>query len=379
VSHGDPSTSLERIRHVQGGPRRRDKLRALALRVASALFSHSHPWKGYRVTVERMREGGVGLALSVLYRPGEELGARYDAPPTTRYFAKLLEDLDDVESEVANDHGPNTIRVVHNRAELDRCLAAGATALVHCVEGGFHLGDTDKDVRDNVATLARRGVAYLTVAHLFFRDVATSAPALPFLRWDWVYNLLFPQPEEEGLTQRGEVAVRAMVDAGILIDISHMRPQAVEETFRLLNEELDPARAIPVIASHGGYRFGRQRYMLEKDALLELKRRDGVVGLIMAQYQLNNGIRWMRTWRFKQSLKVIFKHIDKIAEVTGSHRHVALGTDFDGFIKPTMTGLDNMSDLRRLEEALAKRYEPEEVELMTSENALRVLRTLWPK
>jgi membrane dipeptidase len=377
VSDIRPDTALERMRRVEVGPRRRDKLRALALRVASALFSHRNPWTGYRVTVDRMHDGQVGLALSVLYRPGEELGEQYDAPPASRYFEKLLEDLEDVEQEVKTKHTPDAVRVVHDRKELDDCLEAGAIALVHCVEGGFHLGDTQSDVRANVATLAGKGVAYITVAHLVFRQVATNAPALPFLRWDWVYNLLFPQPGEEGLTPRGEAAVREMVDRKILIDLSHMRPKAIEETFRLLNDELDPERKIPVIASHGGYRFGGQSYMVDQDTLLEIKKRDGVVGLIMAQYQLNDGIRFRHTRNFEQSLEVICKHIDKVADLTGSHRHIALGTDFDGFIKPTMSGLEDMGDLRKLETELRKRYAAADVDMMTSGNALRVLRSVW--
>jgi microsomal dipeptidase-like Zn-dependent dipeptidase len=74
---------------------------------------------------------------------------------------------------------------------------------------------------------------------------------------------------------------------------------------------------------------------------------------------------------------VICKHIDKVAEITGSHEHVAIGTDFDGFIKPTMAGLEDMGDLKRLELALRERYDAADVDLMTSGNALRVLRSVW--
>jgi microsomal dipeptidase-like Zn-dependent dipeptidase len=371
-----PDTALDRMRRVEVGPRRRDKLRALLLRIASALFSHSHPWEGYRVTVKHMEEGQVGVALSVLYRPGEEIGGNYTSPPAPGYFSKLLEDMDDVEAEVADKHTPDKLRVVHDRRELDRCIDEGAIALVHAVEGGFHLGDTPEQVQANVATLADRGVGYITVAHLLFRQVATNAPALPFLKWDWVYDLLLPQPDGEGLTPRAEAAVRAMVDKKILIDISHMRPQAIEETFRLL-DELDPDRRVPVLASHGGYRFGGQKYMVDEDTALKIKEREGVVGLIMAQYQLNNGVRRRHTKNFGDSIEVICKHIDKLAEITGSHRHIAIGTDFDGFIKPTMSGLEHMGDLRRLELALREKYRAEDVDLMTSGNALRVLRSVW--
>ena len=48
----------------------------------------------------------------------------------------------------------------------------------------------------------------MTLAHLFFRQVATNAPAIPFIP-DWIYRLLFPQRRDVGLTPLGEAAVRA--------------------------------------------------------------------------------------------------------------------------------------------------------------------------
>jgi microsomal dipeptidase-like Zn-dependent dipeptidase len=376
VTDLSPRTTFDEMRRIRGR-RGRDRLRALALRIASMLASHRNPWSGYRVTPDLLRRGNVVLAMSVLYRPGEELGRHHTEPPESRYFGKLLEDLQDVEDEV-RAHDPSVIRLVHNRRELDAC-PPNATALVHCVEGGFHLGEGHAEVDANIKTLAQRGVVYVTVAHLFHRQVAKAAPALPFLRWDWVYNLLFPQPRDDGLSDRGEAAVRSLVRHRILIDISHMHPDSVAETVRILDEpDVDPNCEFPLIASHAGFRHGRQKYMLDRSALLEIKRRNGVVGLILAQYQLNNGIRHFHTRNFDQSFDVIRRHIDKIAEITGSHEHVALGSDFDGFIKPTMSELEDMGDLARLEQRLRQEYGAD-ADLITHGNALRVLRTLWPE
>jgi microsomal dipeptidase-like Zn-dependent dipeptidase len=172
--------------------------------------------------------------------------------------------------------------------------------------------------------------------------------------------------------------VRAMVQDRVLVDISHMRPDAIEETFRLL-DELDPNCEMPVVATHAGYRFGQLEYMLDEETIRQIKRREGVVGLIMAQHQLNDGIRRARTKSFDESFEVIRRHIDKIAEITGDHSHVALGTDFDGFIKPTMSGLERSADLKRLEDKLKDVYGDADAELITSQNAIRVLRQLWPR
>jgi microsomal dipeptidase-like Zn-dependent dipeptidase len=375
VARDDPRATIRRMRTARGRPRLRDKLRALLLAVLSRLINNRTWWSGFRVTAPLIRQGSARVVLSVLYRPFEEmdLSKDYAAPPASGYFDALLEDIARVEADIAQKD-PAEIRLVHDRAELDRCIADGAIAMVHCVEGGFHLGDRDDEIARNVKTLADKGVAYLTLAHLFFRQVATNAPALPFLP-DWLYNLVFPQRRGEGLTKRGEAAVRAMVQHRVIVDISHMGPAAVADTFRLL-DEIDPGRTVPVISSHAGYRFGRQEYMHDEGQIRQIQQRDGVIGLIMAHHQLNDGIRRKNTTTLDETMEVIERHIAKIAEITGDHRHVAIGTDFDGFIKPTMGGLQSMADLTSLEDRLRAAHGAD-ADLIASGNVLRVLQRVW--
>jgi membrane dipeptidase len=375
VAQDDPRATIDRMRTARGRPRLRDKLRALLLALLSRLINNRTWWSGFRVTAPLIRQGSARVVLSVLYRPFEEmdLSKDYAAPPASGYFDALLDDIKRVEDDIAQKD-PAEIRLVHNRAELDQCIADGATAMVHCVEGGFHLGDKDDEIARNVMTLADKGVAYLTLAHLFFRQVATNAPALPFLP-DWLYALVFPQRRGEGLTRRGEAAVRAMVQHGVIVDISHMAPAAVEDTFRLL-DEIDPSHTVPVISSHAGYRFGSQKYMHDEAQIRRIQQRDGVIGLIMAHHQLNDGIRRNNTTTLDETMEVIDRHIAKIAEITGDHRHVAIGTDFDGFIKPTMGGLQSMADLTALEDRLRANHGAD-ADLIASENVLRVLQKVW--
>lgn len=380
VSDLTPRTSLDQMRRMRGRPKFRDRLRALVLSVASRIGSHASPIDDYRVTPGTLCEGNVGLAFSVLLRPLDEmdLSKPYGAPPEAGYFDDLLKDLKEVEDDVAA-RNRNRIRFVHDRDQLDEAVADGATALVHCVEGGFHLGNTDAEIADNCAELKRKGVAYVTVAHLFFRDVATNAPAIPFIS-DSLYNKLFPQQGKGPLTDRGKAVVRALADNNILIDLSHMDPATIHATLDLL-DEVDGEKKMPVVSTHAGYRFGKQQYMHDDATLRRIAERDGLVGLIMAQHQLNDGLRKKRnpTKTLDESLEVICKHIDKIAEVTGSDENIALGTDFDGFIKPTMGGLESSADLRFLEEALHERYGKRKAELITWKNSLRVLEALWPE
>ncbi len=228
----------------------------------------------------------------------------------------------------------------------------------------------------HVRELKKRGVVYITLAHLFWRGVAGNAPALPKLS-DGMYDAIWCQPDH-GLTDYGVAAVTAMYEQRILIDVSHMRQEALSETFALLHSldresERDP-REFPVIATHAGFRFNEDlSYMLGEDTIQEIAYRDGVVGLIMAQHQLNHGLDVKDRGDIAGTVQTMCDHIDAIQEATGSHRHVGIGSDLDGFIKPTMAGIETVENLGDLREGLQEAY-PNDYEAILYGNADRVVR-----
>lgn len=357
----------------RGRGRLRDALRSLLVRVVSRMANYESFNSGPRSTVPRLRDGNVGVALSVAYLPFDEmdLGPRYPALPSPDYFKRLVRQIELVETDIADNFADEAV-IVRTPAEMDAAVAAGKLAMVHCVEGAFHLGPTPDDVRRDVAELASRGIAYITIAHLFYRLVATNSNAIPFVP-DFVYDLLFPQPHI-GLTELGRAAVAAMVDEGVLIDLSHMSERAYTDTFTLL-DRLDPERTVPVLASHVGFRFGRQDYNLSAETVMQVAGRDGAIGLILAEHQAADGLDHPHS--FEDSMELLYRHIDRIHEITGSHRHTAIGTDHDGFIKPTLPGLEDASGLDKLELALRERYGAENAEAICSANSLRVLHAGW--
>jgi microsomal dipeptidase-like Zn-dependent dipeptidase len=364
---------LEALVTARGRRRARDRLRASLIGLAGRVANYRSWSSGPRVTVPALARGEVRVVLSVLYSFFDELDldAPYGAPPEAGYLPRLVRQLELVEDDLARHHA-GAAEVVRSPAGLDRALAGGRIAFVHCVEGGFHLGPTPEAVERAVAELARRGVAYVTLAHLVWRGVATNAPALPFLP-DRLYRALLPQPRI-GLSDLGRAAVRAMAREGVLVDLAHMTGRAIAETLDVLEREDSPA---PVLCSHGAVRFGGQEYGLDDATLRRVAERDGVVGLILAQHQLNDGLRRTRTGDLDASFTVIRAHLDRIARVTGSHRHAAIGSDFDGFIKPTMGGLESASDLRELRARLLAHYGAADGEAICAGSALRVLRAGW--
>jgi len=364
------SAEQPKLRHaLRRGRPFRDHVRALVMWVANRIANFRKWSAGPRVTFEKLEEGGARLVLSVLYVPFDEmdLGLPYGAPPQPGYPSELLAQLKHVEEDLQARDAAGTRHVIATRAsDLD----GDRIAFVHCIEGGFHLGATPEEIDAQVTNLARRGVVYITLAHLFWRQVATNSPALPFFSDRW-YDRLFPQPTGEGLTELGIAAVRAMARERVLVDLAHMRDDAITETLDLL-DELAPG--LPVLASHAGVRFPKssQRYQLADDTVRRIGQRAGVVGLILAQHQLNDGIRRTRTRRLSETVDVLCRHIDRIAELSGPG-HVGLGSDFDGFIKPTMGGLETAGDLALLREPLLARYDATEVDGFLYGNARRVV------
>jgi microsomal dipeptidase-like Zn-dependent dipeptidase len=226
------------------------------------------------------------------------------------------------------------------------------------------------------AELARRGVAYVTIAHLFYRSVATNAPALPFLP-DRLYRLIFHQPNT-GLTDLGEDMVRALVHEGVLVDVTHMSAASLRDTFALL-DELDPERHVPVLATHMACRFGRLEYNLDDETIARIAERRGACGAILCDHYARDGLRRDTEETFAGSVDAVCRQIDRVREVTRSDDHAAIGSDLDGYIKPMLSGLEDMTRMKPLAAALHERYGARTAEAICSGNALRVLRSGWTR
>jgi microsomal dipeptidase-like Zn-dependent dipeptidase len=340
----------------------------------SRFANYQGPGDTPSVTERLMRDGDVGVALSMLYQPFDEmdLSEDYGALPRQSYFEDIRDQHRTVEDYVKAHAGD--VAIAHSPTELDALLGGGVPILIHAVEGGFQLGRDQSEVRRNVQELAALGVAYVTVAHLFFRGVATNAPALPFLS-DGVYNWVFSQPRGEGLTPLGREAVQAMIDEGILVDITHMRAESIRDVFEVLNAR-DPANEIPMVATHMAYRFGNLQYCLDDTTITSVAKRGGVLGCILCEHYVTDGLSGIGK-SLDGSIDALCRHIDKIHDLTSSYDNIAIGSDLDGYIKPALPGLTDMAKMAELQRRLADRYGAVDAEKICSGNALRVLRAQW--
>lgn len=356
------------------------QFRARLVHRAARLLNFRTGDSTWRVSLDGLREANTGLVLSVLYDPASEL-LRLKGRPRKRSFAALVHQLDAVEAELKRvDPDRQQYVVVTTEVELDAAVKAGTMAFVHCVEGGFHLGWSTRRIKRRVKQLRKRGVAYITLAHLFYRGFANNVPAFPAAWGSWI-DRIFPQ-RGNGLTKQGRAAIAAMYDERILVDICHMRADAIQQTFELL-AELDKKHGrlpgeYPVIASHAGVRHCNRTYMLDEETITGIKEREGVIGLILARDDLQDGLP--NADSSANTIAVVERHISDLHAITGSHDHTGIGSDLDGFTKPTMSGIESSQDLEMLVQCLHERHGSDADKILFG-NALRVVRkalTAWP-
>jgi microsomal dipeptidase-like Zn-dependent dipeptidase len=346
-----------------------------------------------RVTVETMMAGGLGVALSPLHQFLDEidldqLRIDVDPPfipfephmewpkPDRHYFANLLAQMNQVNLHLGTKHAANA-GVARDWRELLANWNLGRLSLVHAVEGGYSVGASEREIRTNVRTLASLGVVYVTVAHLFYRHMATNAAAIPFLE-DHTYHRYFEQPRNKGLTSLGRAMVEAMLDEGVFVDLTHMSEKAFSATLALLDGK-DPTLRIPVLATHAAYRFtgdgdpGRE-YNLTDAQIVGVARRKGLIGILLCDVDLTCNLPPAKAADY------VLTHLERIADVieqadipgVGRYDCLAIGTDLDGYVHPP-DGVETAADLGVIVQAIQDRLGPEVAEKVASGNALRVL------
>ncbi len=117
-----------------------DKVEGGLVDLVARIVNDSGWSSGWRVSLEGLRAGGAGIVCSVLYWPASEFDALHlnEAPPLDHYFDFLkrqLEFIEDCLPDATKDDTP--VFVAKNPADLER----PGIRFVHCVEGGFQLGD----------------------------------------------------------------------------------------------------------------------------------------------------------------------------------------------------------------------------------------------
>lgn len=190
-----------------------------------------------------------------------------------------------------------------------------------------------------------RGVRFFGLVHTHTNRLASSSTE--------------PNPSY-GLTEEGRRFVKRVHAAGGIVDVSHASDRAAREVLKLARED-----SMPVVATHSNARaLADHPRNLPDDLLRGIAESKGIVGVNFHSPFLARGR--------PAKLSDVVEHVRYLVRVMGVE-HVAIGSDFEGDIKPP-SGLDDARGFQRLAQALESAgFERAEVEAIFARNAERLL------
>lgn len=282
----------------------------------------------FHADIPRMKDGGVGaVALGVVISPLR----RGSAAATTKKRLEMM--------AAWAEAAPQDVVLAGTRAEILQARSTGRIALFGGLEGAHGLGGSLDDLEE----LRRLGLRYVTLAHFTPNKAATPSAG-------WGANPDAP------LTDFGRELVEALNEQRILVDLAHVNRAGFMEA-------CEHSKA-PVLVSHTGVAGAYDSWRnIDDEQLRAVARTGGVVAIIFAPIFLGPSIRG--------PISLAVDHIRHVISVVGED-HVAVGSDFDGFIVPP-TDLPDIAHLPVLTQCMLESGMTErQIRKCLGENTLRL-------
>ncbi|HEX5602608.1 MAG TPA: dipeptidase [Pyrinomonadaceae bacterium] len=325
----------------------------------------------YKTNIERMKKGGLTA----------EFFSLYVKPWYVEHGGSARRTLDMIDSVYrAVERHPRDLMIATSVADIRRAKRTGKIAALMGIEGGHAIEDSLPTLRE----FYRLGVRYMT------------------LTWNNTNNWADanrPPKKHNGLSDFGKDVVREMNRLGMLVDISHVSDDT-------MNDVLDVSTA-PVIASHSSARaLSNVPRNIPDDVLRRIAKNGGVVQvnfysvfvdektvapqsaerdkrLKSQQDAIDQKYKDDPERRAEESDKLeaanplpplpiskLIDHIDHIVKVAGID-HVGIGADFDG-ANDMPEGAQDVSMLPNITYELLKRgYSEADIRKVLGENLLR--------
>jgi membrane dipeptidase len=193
----------------------------------------------------------------------------------------------------------------------------------------------------------RHGLVSIGLAHL-----TRSPNAFSSRRSRW---------RDRRLPDAGFSLIEKMESAGLIVDLAHMASRSFLDAVEFCKR--------PPIVSHTGLQSMKPMWRNISD--YEAKRvakKDGVIGVVFYPGYL--------TTSRERSLECVMENIRFLLKVVGDD-HVALGSDFDGWVPSMPTDLRDVSRLPRLTDRMLKDGIPvDSIRKILGGNAMRVIREI---
>lgn len=288
-------------------------------------------WFGGHVDVPRMLEGGMG--------------AQYFGLVSLPYLDRDLEgichrQIDLLEKAAAESQGK--LRLVATAREAEVAPREGAVAALLGIEGAHALGGR----LEALDRFAARGVRYLGLVH--FTANECGAPAFGK-----------GADRTRGLTDFGRDVIARCEELGVIVDLAHLNRRGFLEACERAEK--------PMFVSHTGVAGVHSMWRnIDDEQLRAVAEKGGAIGIIFCPQYLG-----------RDGIDAVVDHLLYVIDVAGEDAP-ALGSDWDGFIRPTR-GLDQAQKLPDLTDALLRRgVSPRVIKKILRTNAMRVLWEVAP-
>jgi membrane dipeptidase len=322
----------------------------------------------FHTDIPRLQTGMVGGQFWSVYVSVDKKG--FEA------VQAVLEQIDIVYRFVGKH--PDVFEMAYTAGDIERIHKKRKVASLIGVEGGHCINNSLAVLRQ----LYNLGARYMTLTHWSGTDWADAATS---------------DPKFDGLSAFGELIVKEMNRMGMLVDLSHVSAQT-------MNDALNITRS-PVIFSHSSARaISAHPRNVPDDVLKRLPENGGVVMINYAPAFVSEEARQfgamedaeqerlkqlflgdperlkqeMEAWKKANpgpivTLQQVADHIDHIRRTAGID-HIGLGADLDGISK-TPVGLEDVSTYPALlAELLRRGYSKEDIKKIAGLNILRVMK-----
>ena len=338
--------------------------------------------EGRRVTIPKMREGGLDVAFFVVYVGQTERTPEGYAEAKAEAIRKF-----EAIHRLTDEMYPDEIGFAWTPDDVVRLRAEGKLVAAIGIENGYSIG-TDLSLMEDYH---RRGARYFGLTHIGHNDLADSSIPRE--------NLGDAEEEHGGVSELGEKAIAEANRLGMMVDVSHSSK----------NTALDAARLskAPIIASHSAVReLADSPRNLTDEELLAIRDNGGVIQVVafdgyvmIPSDEKQAAIREVRenapfeSWsaatpeqrdayreaRAKvddrypgATVSTFVDHIDYAVELIGVD-HVGISSDFDG--GGGVTGWEDASESFNVTLELMRRgYSDDDIRKMWGGNLLRVWR-----
>ncbi|MBM4390497.1 MAG: membrane dipeptidase [Deltaproteobacteria bacterium] len=258
--------------------------------------------EGMEAALPQLREGGTNLAVEVLWPPRD---ADWEA-----HASKLFDIIE------AEDRRLDAVSLARSPAEARSAIETGGVALVVSMEGAHGI---DRSGVEGLRRLHARGLRMLGLTWSFSNRFAGSSG-----------------DGGGGLSADGWALLTEANRLGVMVDVSHASDRATMEACGWSHA--------PVVASHSNTDGRREHGRNLSDAAIRcIARGGGVIG-VNVHGDFVGGSR---------DVAAVADHFDHLRSVGGAGV-VALGSDYDGLIKP-VTGLEHAGKLAALWGELRRR------------------------